>query len=116
MKLFAPTDLRSHPLGFTLITSTILGPFLSWLISAVFGNFLFSPWGQPEGVMLRFLSLGIVSGIGIGLLIVYLLRKHSNSPLRWLLLSIIVVAVIMGGLGWIVEGIIRTINMPFYSQ
>jgi hypothetical protein len=111
MSLFSTTDPRSRPLGFTLITSAILGPFLSWLISAVFGNLLFSPWWRPEGVMLRFLGLGIVSGIGIGMMIAYLLRTLPTSPLRWLILSIVVVATVMGGLGWLVEGIIYAVNV-----
>ena len=112
MPPFAPRDPRNHPFRFTMITATILGPFLSWMIGALFGNFLFRPWGQPQGVMLRFFGVGGVAGVGLGMLIAYLLRNHPTSPIRWIILSTMTVAIIMGGLGWVVETTIRAMTMP----
>jgi hypothetical protein len=112
MTPFAPRDPRNHPFRFTIITAMVLGPFLSWVMSVVLGDVLFEPWGQPEGVTLRFLGLGSVSGVALGMLIAYLLRKHPKSVLRWIFLSTITVATIMGGLGWVTETAIRIMTTP----
>jgi hypothetical protein len=116
MTPFRRHDPRNHPFWFTLLAAIVLGPLLSWILSVVFGDVLFHPWGQPEGVMLRFLGLGIVSGVGLGMLIAYLLRKYPTPPVRWLLLSSITVAIVMGGLGWVAETAIRIMTMPLSYQ